>query len=150
MTTPILDFVSRYSASQPLRLHMPGHKGRDLLGLEHADITEIPGADVLYHPSGIILESEQNAASLFGSYRTVYSTEGSSLPIRAMVYLTSLYGRRRGAQPRIAAGRNAHKVFITAAALLDVPVDWLYPENQGNLLSCETVSYTHLTLPTKA
>ena len=66
MTTPILDFVSRYSESQPLRLHMPGHKGRKVLGPECGDITEIPGADVLYHPTGIILESEQNAAALFG------------------------------------------------------------------------------------
>ena len=137
MTTPILDFVSRYSESQPLRMHMPGHKGRNVLGLERADITEIPGADVLYHPTGIILESEQNAAALFGSFRTVYSVEGSSLPIRAMVYLTCLYAKRIGKQPLIAAGRNAHKVFITAAALLDVQVDWLYPENPGNLLSCE-------------
>ena len=137
MTTPILDFVSRYSESQPLRLHMPGHKGRSILGLENADITEIPGADVLYHPNGIILESEQNAAGLFGSFRTVYSTEGSSLAIRAMVYLAALHGKKQGKRPLIAAGRNAHKVFITAAALLDVEVDWLYPESRGNLLSCE-------------
>lgn len=137
MNTPILDFVSRYCASQPLRLHMPGHKGRNVLGLEGADITEIPGADVLYHPTGIILESERNAASLFGTRRTVYSTEGSSLPIRAMVYLTALYAAGLGKHPLIAAGRNAHRVFITAAALLDVEVAWLYPERGGNLLSCE-------------
>ena len=137
MNTPICDFVAQYAASQPLRLHMPGHKGKAVLGVERADITEIPGADVLYHPSGIILESEQNAAALFGTRRTVYSTEGSSLPIRAMLYLTALYAAGRGKHPLIAAGRNAHKVFITAAALLDVDVDWLYPENGGNLLSCE-------------
>lgn len=137
MTTPICDFVARYAAVQPLRLHMPGHKGRNVLGLEQADITEIPGADVLYHPTGIILESERNAAALFGTGRTIYSTEGSSLPIRAMVYLTALYAASLGKRPLIAAGRNAHKVFITAAALLDVDVAWLYPENGGNLLSCE-------------
>lgn len=137
MNTPILDFVTRYAEDQPLRLHMPGHKGNAALGPEAWDITEIPGADVLYHPTGIILESEENAASLFGSGRTVYSTEGSSLPIRAMVYLSVLYARKMGKQPLIAAGRNAHKVFLTAAALLDVDVDWLYPEHGGNLLSCE-------------
>lgn len=137
MTTPILDFVAGYAASQPLRLHMPGHKGKNVLGLEQLDITEIPGADVLYHPTGIILESERNAADLFDTRRTVYSVEGSSLPIRAMVYLTALYARSLGQRPLIAAGRNAHKVFITAAALLDVEVHWLYPENGGNLLHCE-------------
>ena len=137
MNTPICDFVRQYSAREPLRLHMPGHKGRPFLGTEMLDITEIPGADVLYHAEGIILESEENAASLFGTKKTLYSAEGSSLPIRAMLYLVSLYAARQGKKPLIAAGRNAHKVFITAAALLDVQVSWLYPEGKGNLLSCE-------------
>lgn len=135
MNTPICDFVGRYAAAAPVRLHMPGHKGAG--AAERLDITEIPGADVLYHPAGIILESERNAASLFGARRTVYSAEGSSLSIRAMVYLAVQYALRRGKRPRIAAGRNAHKVFITAAALLDVQVDWLYPAGEGTLLSCE-------------
>lgn len=135
MNTPIYDFVRDYAAMQPVRLHMPGHKGRG--DAERLDITEIPGADVLYHPTGIILESEGNAARLFGSRRTVYSAEGSSLCIRAMVYLAVQHALQKGKKPRIAAGRNAHKVFITAAALLDVQVDWLYPEEEGTLLSCE-------------
>lgn len=137
MNTPICNFVRQYSAREPLRLHMPGHKGQSFLGAEMLDITEIPGADVLYHAEGIILESEENAASLFGTKKTLYSAEGSSLPIRAMLYLVSLYAARQGKKPLIAAGRNAHKVFITAAALLDVQVSWLYPEGKGNLLSCE-------------
>ncbi len=107
------------------------------MGAENLDITEIPGADVLYHPGGIILESENNASSLFGTRRTVYSAEGSSLPIRAMLYLAALYAARQGRRPLIAAGRNAHKVFITAAALLDLDVAWIYPENPGDLLQCE-------------
>lgn len=137
MNTPICDFVSSYAAADPLRLHMPGHKGKIGMGAENLDITEIPGADVLYHPSGIILESENNASSLFGTKRTVYSAEGSSLPIRAMLYLVALYAARQGGRPLIAAGRNAHKVFITAAALLDLDVAWIYPENHGSLLQCE-------------
>lgn len=136
MNTPIWDFVHRYAASAPLRLHMPGHKGKSVLGVETADITEIPGADVLYHPQGIILESERNASRLFGTARTVYSAEGSSLPIRAMLYLVSLYAAVQGRRPIIAAGRNAHKVFITAAALLNLEVQWLYPAVQDDLISC--------------
>ena len=136
MNTPICDFVRQYSAREPVRLHMPGHKGQPLLGAEPLDITEIPGADVLYHAEGIILESEENAASLFGTKKTLYSAEGSSLPIRAMLYLASLYAARQGKKPLIAAGRNAHKVFITAAALLDVQVQWLYGDNADDLVTC--------------
>lgn len=140
MNTPICDFVRGYAARQPDRLHMPGHKGRG--GVEQLDITEITGADVLYHPRGIILESEKNAAALFGSRRTVYSAEGSSLSIRAMVFLAMQDARKRGKTPRIAAGRNAHKVFITAAALLDVQVQWLYPAQTGSLLTCQITPET--------
>ena len=135
MTTPICDFVKRYAESNTLRLHMPGHKGVKLLGVEALDITEIDGADVLYSPTGIIAESEENAAALFGSGRTVYSTEGSSLSIRAMLYLALLWGRESGKDTVIFAGRNAHRVFHSATALLDVDVEWLSCEND-TLLSC--------------
>lgn len=137
MNTPICDFVRDYAAREPMRLHMPGHKGAEFLGCEALDITEIPGADVLYQPHGIIRQSEDNAASLFGSGRTVYSTEGSSLPIRAMLYLTKLYAAQQGTKCTIAAGRNAHKVFVTASALLDLDIRWIYPEAGNDLISCE-------------
>jgi len=136
METPICDFVKAYTEKQALRMHMPGHKGKAFLGMEAMDITEIDGADVLYAPEGIIRQSEANAAALFGTARTVYSAEGSSLCIRAMLYLAMLYGGREGKRPLIAAGRNAHKTFMTAAALLDLDVCWLYPETEENVLSC--------------
>ena len=136
MNTPICDFVRQYAEEKNLRLHMPGHKGKGPLGLEILDITEIDGADVLYHCDGIIKESQDNAAKLFGSAKTVYSAEGSSLAIRAMLYLAVLHAKERGKLPRIAAGRNAHKTFMTAAALLDLEVQWLYPENRESILSC--------------
>lgn len=135
--TPICDFVREYAANAPLRLHMPGHKGQAFLGMEALDITEIDGADVLYRANGIIKRSEEIAAALFGAARTLYSAEGSSLSIRAMLYLTLLYGKTQGKRPRIAAGRNAHRVFMTAAALLDLDVAWIFPESPGNILSCE-------------
>ena len=137
MNTPICDFVRSYADSRQLRFHMPGHKGMGTLGVEHLDITEIDGADVLYRADGIIKESEANASRLFGSAFTKYSTEGSSLSIRAMLYLTVLYAKSIGQEPRILAGRNAHHTFMTASALLDLQVDWLYPENWESLVSCK-------------
>ena len=135
MNTPICDFIRSYVKSQPLRLHMPGHKGESILGYETFDITEIPGADSLFEADGIIKESEDNASELFGS-KTLYSTEGSSLSIRAMLYLTCLYASEKGEKPLILAARNVHKVFLSAAALLDFEVEWLYPEKKSSYLSC--------------
>ena len=136
MKTPICDFVEKYAESNNVRLHMPGHKGRDFLGVEELDITEICGADSLYEADGIIAESEACASELFGC-KTYYSTEGSSLCIRTMVYLISVYAKERGEKPLILAGRNAHKAFHSAIALLDVDVEWLAPDIMKNYLSCE-------------
>lgn len=135
MDTPICDFVREYNDSGFVRFHMPGHKGTPVLGAESLDITEIKGADVLYRPQGIIRKSEQNAEKLFGTARTVYSTEGSSLAIRAMLFLTLQYARQKGAKPVIFAARNPHKTFITAAALLGIEVKWLWGEGLSPL-SC--------------
>ncbi len=137
MTTPIYDFVSRYAGEDTLRLHMPGHKGKNILGCEDRDITEIKGADSLYEAEGIIAESEKNASQLFDC-RTYYSTEGSSQCIRAMLYLCCVYAKSVGRRPLIYAARNVHKTFLYAAALLDFEVQWLYGEKE-NYLSC-TVS----------
>ena len=47
MDTPILDFVRQYADSDMVRFHMPGHKGRNKLGCEQWDITEVKGADAI-------------------------------------------------------------------------------------------------------
>lgn len=154
MNTPICDFVRRYAEEAPLRLHMPGHKGLSLLGMEALDLTEVEGADSLYEASGIIRESEENASALFGC-PTFYSTEGSSQCIRAMLYLTLLHARNQGKTPLIAAGRNAHKTFLSGIALLDIDVVWLPPQAGDSYLSCkptprdvEAFFQTLSTLPT--
>lgn len=97
------------------------------------DITEIEGADSLYAPEGIIKRSEENASRLFGC-PTYYSTEGSSQCIRAMLHLVRMY---YGENTVIAAARNVHQSFLTAVALLDLQVKWLYPKESDSYLSCK-------------
>ena len=135
MNTPICDFVSQYRSSSPLRLHMPGHKGVSQLGIEDLDITEIDGADSLFEAAGIIRQSEENASKLFGC-PTFYSTEGSSLCIRAMLYLCTVYAASQGKRPLIAAARNVHSTFLSAAVLLDFDIHWLYSHSDASYLSC--------------
>ena len=133
MNTPIYDFLTEYSRTDVSRLHMPGHKGKSVIGCENIDITEITGADDLFAPSGIISESEKNTSEIFNSGATCYSCEGSSLSIRTMIY-AAFMAREKG-KNKIAAVRNAHKSFITACALLDIDIVWIYPENANSLCS---------------
>ncbi len=139
MRTPIADFVKEYANNSGCRFHMPGHKGQAFLGCEAFDITEIKGADALYEAEGIIAESEKNATALFGTARTLFSTEGSSQCIRAMLQLAVGYERKKTGntvRPYVIASRNVHKAFLYAAALVDFDVVWLYPKEMHSLCSC--------------
>ena len=113
---------------------MPGHKGVEFLGYESDDITEIKGADSLFECDGVIFDSERNATQIFGTKSTVYSTEGSSLCIRAMLCLVMKYACFLKRQPLVLAAKNAHKTFITAAATLDFPFEWLPQIDDGSYL----------------
>ena len=138
ISTPICDFVRAYAAKEPVRLHMPGHKGRGALGIEALDITEIDGAGELYASGGIIGESEANASALFGA-PTFYVAGGSSLAIRAMLLLAlERTGGVEGAA--VLAGRNAHRAFVSAAALLGFDVEWLWPKSGGSYHGCDVTA----------
>ena len=130
MDTPICDFINEYAKNERVRFHMPGHKG---VGgeLYKFDLTEIDGADSLYHSDGIIEKSRQNACKIFGA-DTYYACEGCSQAIRAMLHIAAV---ELGAK-KILAARNAHKSFVSAAALLGLEVEWLY-QIDGSYLSCE-------------
>ena len=134
MKTPIVSFLKSYQEKSPVRMHMPGHKGAGILGFEGMDLTEIYGADELFAAEGIIRESEQNASSLFGC-PTYYSTQGSTLCIQTMCTILCQDAKSKGKKPKILAGRNAHRSFIHAAALLDFEIAWLY--GNSDYLSCK-------------
>ena len=134
MKTPIVSFLKSYQEKSPVRMHMPGHKGSGILGFEEMDLTEIHGADELFAAEGIIKESEQNASSLFGC-PTYYSTQGSTLCIQTMCTILCQDAKSKGKNPKILAGRNAHRSFIHAAALLDFDIEWLY--GNSDYLSCK-------------
>jgi arginine/lysine/ornithine decarboxylase len=129
MTTPICDFINDYIKKQKHRLHMPGHKGKSIAGnplseLFPFDITEIRGADFLLSAKGIILESEENAAKLFGSLRTVYSTEGSTLCVKTMLAMVGGIGGSNCGRGTVIATSAAHRSFSDACTLLRLNVIW--------------------------
>lgn len=133
MNTPVYDFLTEYAQCDPVRLHMPGHKGRFgapmLQKAAALDITEITGADSLFEASGILAESEKNAASLYGTAYTFYSCGGSTLCIQTMLLLMKRQGRT------VLAARNVHRAFLNACVLLDLPVQWIYPQKSDGILS---------------
>lgn len=128
--TPVCDFIKKYRENTA-RFHMPAHKGAG--GVFQDDITEIDGADVLYSPQGIIAESEKIASQVFNSQATFFSTEGSSLCVRAAVWLVNAYVKNQGKALKILAFRNVHSSFVSACALCGVEPVWVY----GNADDCD-------------
>jgi len=119
--TPVSDFLNDYVKENRVRCHTPGGKGQ----IYPHDITEINGAGSLYESAGIIAESERIAAGLFGAAKTLYSCSGSTMAIQAMLALVKTGSNIK---KRIAAFRYAHRSFVSAAALLDFDIDWIYPD----------------------
>ncbi|MCI8751082.1 MAG: amino acid decarboxylase [Lachnospiraceae bacterium] len=139
MDTPIYDFIEEYKASGISRFHMPGHKGKKFLGCENSDITEIEGADVLCMADGIIARSQHNASRLFCTGETLYSAEGSSLCIKAMLMAVLMESRRHSISKYeyILSSRNIHRSMADACALTGIEIEFIINSRSSNI--CESI-----------
>lgn len=85
--------LMEYSESDTYPFHMPGHKRQGQEDAEklpyELDITEIDGFDDLHHPQGILKESQEMAAEIYGTKKSYYlvngSTSGIMIAISALV-----------------------------------------------------------------
>ena len=90
-TNSLLDKLCTYSRSDAYPFHMPGHK-RNIEAMEivfpnpyQIDITEIEGFDNLHHPEGILKDSMEWAARIYGSDQSYYLVNDSSCGILSAV-----------------------------------------------------------------
>lgn len=104
MKRPLKEGLKAVILQDSARFHMPGHKGRAgfLLPLEW-DFTEIPETDDLHEPTGILRESQQQAASLFGAKESYYLVNGATGGLQAALLSVCSPG------DRVMIPRNAHQ-----------------------------------------
>ena len=74
LNAPLYKAVKKYAQKEPMRFHMPSHKGVgcDLFKSAKFDITELEFSDNLLNPVGVIRESEKakkNAAKKGVNYK---------------------------------------------------------------------------------
>lgn len=114
-----------YGNTDMYPFHMPGHKRTGDMGFPDpftVDITEIDGFDNLHHPEGILKESMEWAARLYGADQTYYLVNGSSSGIISAVC---------GAVPRggrILVSRNCHKSVYHGVYLNQLKASYVYPQ----------------------
>jgi len=111
----LYDKIKEYAESGVYPMHMPGHKRNALFlppGLPcDADITEIPGFDDLHDPHGVLLETSELAAGLYGSSRAFLLVNGSTAGVLAAIGAHAAHG------DRILVAGNCHRSVFNAAEL---------------------------------
>ena len=117
MNAPLFHALTAFAETNPLRMHMPGHKGKGLPGWEQLvrmDFTELPPTGNLYEDGGAIGEAEDLWAAAFGMQECLMLTCGSTQGIHSALTLTCPIGSV------LLADRNCHRSVYHTMALLDL------------------------------
>ena len=88
MAAPLYDSLLSFAQTNPLRMHMPGHKGigEGLFSeITPIDFTEITPTGNLYTGEGAITEAEALCANYAGAKSALFFTCGSTQGIYTML-----------------------------------------------------------------
>lgn len=126
-TPSLLNRLLQHDAENNIPMHMPGHKRKtSMLGraLPWAiDITEIDPFDDLHHAQGLLRDSMERAAALFGSRRAYYLVNGSTCGLLAAI---GAFAPKKGGSLLVA--RNCHQAVLHAIELNGLFPHWIDPE----------------------
>lgn len=124
MTAPLYDALTALAGSDPLRLHMPGHKGR-LSGAFRdtavLDFTELVPTGDLSTTSGPIAQAEALYARAVGARDVLFFTCGATQGIFTMLSAAV------GMGGTLLLDRGCHKSVYHGMALLDITPRYLLP-----------------------
>ena len=103
--------LEKYCERDPVRFHMPGHKGtKDLL-----DVTELSATDDLNNPESFFKDAQEALSASYGSAHSFFMVNGSTGAIHAMIKYASVVSGLP-----ILMQRNSHKSIGVACMLFGV------------------------------
>lgn len=124
MANYIVKKLEDIKSSKLISFHVPGHKmGKifDKLGYEDIlnkiyklDTTEINGTDNLHNAQEIIKESQDRAAKVFNSDKTIYLVNGSTCGIQASIMSVC------SPKSKLITNRDCHQSVINSCILGDI------------------------------
>ena len=142
--TPLYDAIRAFSAQGPVRLHIPGHKGKplpipELTGAAALDVTELGPTGDLFHGGEPFDSAQRLWAEDFSMDCCQFLTGGSTLGLHTALALCCRPG------DRVLIDRGCHRAVYNALALLDLkPVylerPWLASEGITGPISPSSVA----------
>ena len=116
--------IENLAKQQTLRFHMPGHKGKrkDLLFASEYDYTEVPGADNLHQPEGMIAEAQDKMARIYGSEESAILVNGTTTGLQSAIMGCFSEG------DRVLIPVNCHRSVYAGLALGGVEGVYFMPE----------------------
>lgn len=111
---------------EKISFHTPGHKGKNILiewgkYIPYIDTTELENTDNLLEPTGIIRQSQEMAAQIFGSKATYYGVNGST----GNIYIAMSTITDPG--DKVLVERNCHKSVYNSLILNRLDPVYIYP-----------------------
>ena len=132
----IKNFLIKNRGTESVSFHMPGHKGENFFrkygqgdfldSLAGLDTTEIPGADNLHHPQGIISDLMNAYAKDYDSDHSFLLINGSSCGIIASVLASVPPGKK------LLMARNCHRSVYSALILGNIEPVFIPVGEYGN------------------
>jgi arginine/lysine/ornithine decarboxylase len=114
--TPLLDAIRAHHEKEPISFHVPGHKNGLLIdenprAFYSTDLTELSGLDDLHDPKEAILEAEELLSDYYGSERSFFLVNGSTVGNMAGILATCSRG------DVVLVQRNCHKSVLNGIKL---------------------------------
>ena len=141
--TPLYDAIRAFSAQHPVRLHIPGHKGKplpipELAGAAALDVTELGPTGDLFHGGEPFDSAQRLWAEDFSMDCCQFLTGGSTLGLHTALALCCRPG------DRVLIDRGCHRAVYNALALLDLdpvylPRPWWAEKRLTSTISPEYV-----------
>jgi arginine/lysine/ornithine decarboxylase len=131
MQTPLYEALRKHVNNNPVSFHVPGHKyglmtpykqDEIFSGILKIDATELTGLDDLHSPEGPIKEAEELLTELYGSKKSFFLVNGSTVGNLAMIMAAC------PEDSNVLVQRNCHKSVLNALRLAKVRPIFIEPE----------------------
>lgn len=139
MQESLAEVLKKYTDSNAIRFHMPGHNGTRLDIDTSMDITELSFSDNLLSAHGIISNTESLIARAYDMSYALMLTSGATSGVAISLRVASLHG------DSIAVVGNAHKSVYNYANIFSLKV--IQIKSEKDLLNISDLSAVIITSP---